>query len=163
MPMPILALVARPPAAAAVSEGDAGLVGSVVSEAAEGVVGVGGVVVVVSDGEESDVGVGVEDGDVDDVDKVDGTEVVELELETAFPTTFPTPFKTTPLPSVQQSLSLSQQYFPSSSQMVTRGNLLSISSTALRQSSLATTIGQVGKAMDLPYKQISPHSAVSYG
>lgn len=137
MPMPILAPVARPLAAAAVSEGKAAWVGSVVSEAAEGVVGWEDVVVVGSDGDESDVGVGVEDGEVDDVDNVDGTEELELELETAFPTTFPAPFKTTPLPSVQQSLSLSQQYFPSSSQMVTRGNLLSISSTPLRQPSPA--------------------------
>lgn len=139
--MPILAPVARPPAAA-VSEEEAAWVGSVVSEAAEGVVGAGGVVVVVSEGEESDVGVGVEDGEVDDVDKVDGTEVVELELElkTAFPTTFPAPFKTTPLPSSQQSLSLSQQYFPSSSQMVTRGNLSLISSTPLCQPSTNTPL-----------------------
>lgn len=132
--MPILAPVARPPAAA-VSEGEAASLRAVVSEAAVGVVGLEDVVVGSDVDEESDVV--VSGGEVDDVDIVDGTEVVELELETAFPTTFPAPFKITPLPSAQQSLSLLQQYFPSSSQMVTRGNLSSISSTPIHQRSPA--------------------------
>lgn len=82
------------------------------------------------DGDCSDV---VDGGCSVDVNNVDGSESVVLEI--AFPTTFPAPFKTTPLPSSQHFLSLSQQYFPSSSQMVTRGNLFAISSTPLGQRS----------------------------
>lgn len=66
----------------------------------------------------------VEESDCDGVeDNADGNpvdadifDVVELSL-----TTFPLAFKTTPLPSSQQSGSLLQQYFPLLSQMVTRG------------------------------------------
>ena len=121
-PTPILAPVARPPAAA-VSE-VAGSVVAVVSAAAEGVddlvdsvdsVDLVDSVDVVNVVEESDCN-GVEDNaDGNPVD-VDSFDVVELSL-----TTFPLAFKTTPLASSQQSGSLSQQYFPVLSQMVTRG------------------------------------------
>lgn len=138
--MPILAPVARPPAAVG-SEEEVAWDGAVVSEAADGVGFLEDVVtgsdVAVSNGDGSDVENGwsdiVDGGCSVDVNNVDGGESVVL--ETAFPTTFPAPFKMTPLPSSQHCLSLSQQYFPSSSQMVTRGNFSEISSTPLGQCS----------------------------